>query len=222
MSLRAKKKGEPPIDVMLPITPMLDMAFQLLAFFIMVYRPAAKEGQEELVLPTAEERQQRAAHRPEDVDPRIKPPPPNPKKPEKKDDELTVVMRYQGTQELDVNRDGQTKKEKVKIYELSLQINEQAPIVYREKQTEEENRKDLQVKLAELFKRQEELIRDKHKAEEDAEVQAKKIKRDLDNFPVRVAPSPQASWGDVVAIRDLCRAAGFRRVVCGDPLTQPQ
>jgi biopolymer transport protein ExbD len=32
-------------EVKVPITPMLDMAFQLLTFFIMTYRPAPTEGQ---------------------------------------------------------------------------------------------------------------------------------------------------------------------------------
>ncbi len=33
------------MEVEIPITPMLDMAFQLLTFFIMTYRPAPTEGQ---------------------------------------------------------------------------------------------------------------------------------------------------------------------------------
>ena len=37
----------------LPITPMLDMAFQLLTFFIMTYRPSALEGHMDLTLPAA-------------------------------------------------------------------------------------------------------------------------------------------------------------------------
>jgi biopolymer transport protein ExbD len=37
--------------VVLPITPMLDMAFQLLAFFIFTYHPSDLEGQMELNLP---------------------------------------------------------------------------------------------------------------------------------------------------------------------------
>lgn len=37
-----KQKG---IDVEIPVTPMLDMAFQLLTFFILTYRPAPSEGQ---------------------------------------------------------------------------------------------------------------------------------------------------------------------------------
>jgi biopolymer transport protein ExbD len=32
-------------DVEIPITPMLDMAFQLLTFFVLTYRPAPTEGQ---------------------------------------------------------------------------------------------------------------------------------------------------------------------------------
>jgi len=37
-----KSKGE---EVEVPITPMLDMAFQLLTFFVLTYRPAPQEGQ---------------------------------------------------------------------------------------------------------------------------------------------------------------------------------
>jgi biopolymer transport protein ExbD len=35
----------------LPITPMLDMSFQLLAFFIITFKPASTEGQLALLLP---------------------------------------------------------------------------------------------------------------------------------------------------------------------------
>ncbi|MBY0460435.1 MAG: biopolymer transporter ExbD, partial [Gemmataceae bacterium] len=38
----------------LPITPMLDMSFQLLAFFIMAFRPAVTENQLTLALPKAD------------------------------------------------------------------------------------------------------------------------------------------------------------------------
>jgi biopolymer transport protein ExbD len=38
----------------LPITPMLDMSFQLMAFFILTFRPAPTEAQLPLALPPAE------------------------------------------------------------------------------------------------------------------------------------------------------------------------
>lgn len=38
----------------LPITPMLDMSFQLLAFFIITFRPAPTEGQLAMMLPREE------------------------------------------------------------------------------------------------------------------------------------------------------------------------
>ncbi|WZO98116.1 biopolymer transporter ExbD [Isosphaeraceae bacterium EP7] len=42
MSRRRKKSSQGDVDV--PITPMLDMAFQLLTFFVLTYRPAPAEG----------------------------------------------------------------------------------------------------------------------------------------------------------------------------------
>jgi biopolymer transport protein ExbD len=36
---------ETPVTPDLPITPMLDMSFQLMAFFVMTFRPAPTEGQ---------------------------------------------------------------------------------------------------------------------------------------------------------------------------------
>jgi biopolymer transport protein ExbD len=40
-----KKKKKPAEEIKIPITPMLDMAFQLLTFFILTYKPAPSEGQ---------------------------------------------------------------------------------------------------------------------------------------------------------------------------------
>src|SRR6516164_148323 len=48
-----RRKAEPGPEVELPITPMLDMAFQLLAFFILTYHPSALEGQVALAQPAA-------------------------------------------------------------------------------------------------------------------------------------------------------------------------
>jgi biopolymer transport protein ExbD len=47
------RRGEASPEVELPITPMLDMTFQLLTFFIFTYHPSAVEGQMEFSLPSA-------------------------------------------------------------------------------------------------------------------------------------------------------------------------
>jgi biopolymer transport protein ExbD len=58
--------GDPPVEVILPITPMLDMSFQLLAFFVMTFQAAnALEGQLDMYLPKAGNPQ---AKRPDQVD----------------------------------------------------------------------------------------------------------------------------------------------------------
>ena len=48
------KRSKPSADskVALPITPMLDLTFQLLFFFIVNFRPADLEGQMEMALPS--------------------------------------------------------------------------------------------------------------------------------------------------------------------------
>lgn len=47
-----RQRLDPPIDIQLPITPMLDMSFQLLAFFVITFKAAsATEGQLDVVLP---------------------------------------------------------------------------------------------------------------------------------------------------------------------------
>jgi len=45
-------RGGPASRVLMPITPMLDMTFQLLFFFLVFFHPAALEGQMDLALPT--------------------------------------------------------------------------------------------------------------------------------------------------------------------------
>lgn len=48
---RKHKPGTDFVEPDLPITPMLDMSFQLLAFFILTFNPAPTEGQIALALP---------------------------------------------------------------------------------------------------------------------------------------------------------------------------
>ena len=51
MSHKHKKKHSDHFEPDLPITPMLDMSFQLMAFFLITFRPMPTEGQLALSLP---------------------------------------------------------------------------------------------------------------------------------------------------------------------------
>lgn len=49
---RRARRGESPEEVQFPVTPMLDMAFQLLAFFILTFQSPTSETRIDLYLPT--------------------------------------------------------------------------------------------------------------------------------------------------------------------------
>lgn len=51
---RRHKRNPAHVDPDLPITPMLDMAFQLLAFFVMTFNPTPAEGHLDMALPKIE------------------------------------------------------------------------------------------------------------------------------------------------------------------------
>ena len=53
------RKEEMPVDIMVPITPMLDMSFQLLSFFILTFHPMPVEGQLSVSLPKIESQMRR-------------------------------------------------------------------------------------------------------------------------------------------------------------------
>jgi biopolymer transport protein ExbD len=80
------RKTEAGPEPVLPITPMLDMAFQLLAFFVMTYHPSDLEGQMDLSLPSEKITK---ADKPEDVDVMK----PSDQKPIELPTNLTVIVR---------------------------------------------------------------------------------------------------------------------------------
>lgn len=59
MSRKKRRNAEePPVEVSVPVTPMLDMSFQLLSFFILTFRPMPTEGQLAVNLPKVDASQQ--------------------------------------------------------------------------------------------------------------------------------------------------------------------
>ena len=72
------RKEEMPVDIMVPITPMLDMSFQLLSFFILTFHPMPTEGQLSINLPKLDATEQ--------------PPPVEPLPPDDKKDEYTIAV----------------------------------------------------------------------------------------------------------------------------------
>jgi biopolymer transport protein ExbD len=82
------RKADPGPEVELPITPMLDMAFQLLMFFILTYRPSMLEGHMALSLPSTGDAKAAA---PADVEPKTSAPEDTPELPA----EVTVLVRTQ-------------------------------------------------------------------------------------------------------------------------------
>jgi biopolymer transport protein ExbD len=69
MAKRKRAEGESRgVEVSRVVTPMLDMVFQLLFFFIVAYDPGRVEGQLDLALPL-DKAQQTAAKDPKDIDP---------------------------------------------------------------------------------------------------------------------------------------------------------
>jgi biopolymer transport protein ExbD len=77
LARKRKRRDEAPVDVTLPITPMLDMSFQLLSFFILTFRPMPTEGQLAVNLPKVDASQQIES---------------DPTPPEDKKDEYTVTL----------------------------------------------------------------------------------------------------------------------------------
>jgi len=74
---RKRRVETPAVDVTLPITPMLDMSFQLLSFFILTFHPMPTEGQLAINLPKVD-----AADKPQE----------DPTPPEDRKDEYTLTL----------------------------------------------------------------------------------------------------------------------------------
>ena len=108
------KKSKQP-DVEIPITPMLDMAFQLLTFFILTYRPAPVEGQFAMNLLPAAPAMKMDAAAPPDAD--------------AKNSEVPATLRTMTTQ-IRANPDGSLGR--VTLEELEVQGMDQLKVKLKE------------------------------------------------------------------------------------------
>jgi len=136
-----RSKPEADSKVTLPITPMLDMTFQLLFFFIMNFNPRPREGVLDMALPSNEEKQ---AHNQANVNPQGN----DPDQVELKSD-VTIKVRTQ----LDPQNMG-------RISSLSVRNNEgtESPIVSQGKEGEtidDREKRLLTALAADLNKRRE-------------------------------------------------------------------
>jgi biopolymer transport protein ExbD len=100
---KAAKSVSGGVNLGIIITPMLDMAFQLLAFFIMTYHPSALEGHiDGNLLPPSKP----AIVVQKDQKPDPNPPPPKDADPEKEKDKITVVLKAVGGEKAEGQGEG--------------------------------------------------------------------------------------------------------------------
>jgi len=156
--------------VQLPITPMLDMTFQLLFFFIVNFHPADLEGQVEMALPAADDGRSGCGCPPQGRDPEAALP-----------TELTVRAIAQGG----ADSDG-------KVTALNARILEGKEVV---------------VRVDPALKHLSNFLTD--------------MRPTLNNKDaITVLADGRLRVGQLIAIMDVCRKAGFTRLSLAPPAEQ--
>jgi biopolymer transport protein ExbD len=181
-------KGGPAPEVSLPITPMLDMAFQLLTFFIFTYNPSALEGQEALSFAARAE--------------------PGPQGLEGPHPRAEAILKPELNLDVNVLARAQTNG-----YTLALEVG----AVHDELGSGPAARVALLKRLQEIHDEKVRRIREKAEAFADRQRREETVQAEVEKLSVQVTPGGRLSWGDVVEVRDLCRQAGFKQVVCARP-----
>jgi biopolymer transport protein ExbD len=184
-----RRHGDEPVaDIVLPITPMLDMAFQLLTFFIFTYHPSAMEGQMALTLPNDADN---AAKKQEDI--KIDQVP-------KSDDLPEPVI------------------ELVILVKPSDQGGENPIVVEENTiRTPMADTDALKKHLKILFDRRKEAIENDLKTV-PADKRDDERKARIAKIGIKVHPTNKVKWGEVVRVMDACRASGFTSVSFAKPV----
>lgn len=177
-----RHKGDASLEPTLPITPMLDMAFQLLAFFVMTYHPSDLEGQMDLSLPSEKITQ---AEKKENVDPSAQPDP----KPLDLPANLTVIVRaHQDARSLQDDAGKRDRKgDKQSYWFLISDVRLQDDAGPQSIDVD----KNLKKLLEELKKRH-------------ASVENK------DN--IKLQADGKLKWKAVIEVMDVCHKAGFKNI----------
>ncbi len=173
-----RKKGDAPPEITLPITPMLDMAFQLLMFFIFTYNPRAPEGQMDLALPTKANTsthdqqnmsQTAESHKdPDDIDTPL---------------DLNVRVRAQQVGFTTTVEEGTIRTDMDKLDDLKKHLKEK---IFKEKAA------SIKEKLKDL----------------DGKKRDEVLREELKKVAVKVQGDAKLKWKFVIEVMDACRAAG--------------
>jgi biopolymer transport protein ExbD len=190
-----RRKAEPGPEVELPITPMLDMAFQLLAFFILTYHPSALEGQVALALPAAGQARAKDAkdvssENPSDVD--IEPP-----------SELTVVIKRRQT------GDGPPDRYLVESLQgTSQSLASSSALSDYLKKDFDRLKRERAPELREL--------REKQRTGSLTDSDKRHLKQ-LTEYLVKIRPDAQVKFAYVAEVMDACSRIGFNGIGFSPP-----
>jgi biopolymer transport protein ExbD len=197
-------KGDPVPEVSLPITPMLDMTFQLLFFFILTFNPNRLiEGQDLMAVPPVEAKTppKAAADRPENVDPR---------EPSTKNKELEKPPEIEQEFFVRIKADSDSV---CTLYFRERENGEGIPVGTLKLQDDADTIKTKKALKATVGQAREAKVR---KIKEAARALPEKdrnetIEKEIDRVVITVEPDRNTPWMFPVAVQDICEQAGFKR-----------
>ncbi len=194
-----RHSGEHGPEVTLPITPMLDMSFQLLFFFMATFNPTDPEGAQTLAM--TREKIQKAEEQDKDK---------MAQDPKKVKDDVIHDKDKKEKKEEDLDRDtdlrlfiepGGAGKQPITLKDGAIVVKT------ADKLDDKELLKFLATKLEERKTLAREEAR-KNKTTEDAEFAKQKV---------RVQPTVEVPWGEVFDAMNLCTRVGFKTVALTTP-----
>jgi biopolymer transport protein ExbD len=201
-----RRNREPGPEVTLPITPMLDMSFQLLFFFMATFNPTDPEGAQILAMAMEKKVEEKKptdqiAKDPKKVDPNVDPS--LDKRNEKKKEE---ELEQDNDLRLEIDPSG--GKEPIALTEG------ERPITSANLLTDADLRKALEAKMTARVRQAEEKAREtlRKQGKDDRTREFKNLYEDefanqLSQQKVRVRPTKDVAWGEVFDAMNMCTSA---------------